>query len=132
MEQQSRCDEVRARGRNQAVLTALCLIAGVGTGTPALAAPVTHCAHRAERDAPVCALQVSAEVLTPTAAGVPAERPRLSKERLAFDNTPAWRRRLEYIGREGLPFARLKYGQDGEVFIGITRKGMLGVNVRTR
>jgi hypothetical protein len=50
---------------------------------------------------------------------------------LPFDKTPHWQRRLETLGHEGLPFARLKQGRRGEVFIGITRDGILGFSVRT-
>lgn len=50
---------------------------------------------------------------------------------LPFDETPHWQRRLETLGHEGLPFARMKQGRRGQVFIGISRDGVLGFSVRT-
>jgi hypothetical protein len=106
MKRKAWCNSSGQADRRAAALAALCLLLGVISSTSAL--------------------------------GIEIEKPPLDEARvpmaapLAFDNTPVWRRRLETLGREGVPFARFKYGRDGQVFIGITRKGMLGVNVRTR
>src|SRR5262245_15378918 len=117
--------------------TVLCLFL-CGGATSVMGASPTHCPQRGNHDHARldCGVQIPADIVTHWArAATPAQKQVGVPEttvRLAFDNTPRWRRRLETLGREGLPFARLKYGQDGEMFIGITRKGMLGVNVRTR
>lgn len=50
----------------------------------------------------------------------------LAGEPLHFSSKPEWVRRLDRLGREGLPFARMPRGPDHELVIGINRKGVLG------
>lgn len=47
-------------------------------------------------------------------------------EPLHFSSKPEWMRRLDRLGREGLPFVRMPRGPDRELVIGINRKGVLG------
>jgi hypothetical protein len=49
---------------------------------------------------------------------------------LRFQKRAAWVRRLETIGKEGIPFMRVPRGPENELVVGIDRKGMLGVSLR--
>jgi hypothetical protein len=51
---------------------------------------------------------------------------------LRFQKHAPWVRRLETIGKEGIPFVRIPHGTDQEVVVGISRKGVLGVSLRER
>ena len=53
-------------------------------------------------------------------------------EPLRFQKRAPWVRRLEKIGKEGIPFVRIPRGPDSEVVVGINRKGMLGVSLRQK
>jgi hypothetical protein len=53
-------------------------------------------------------------------------------EPLHFQKRAPWVRRLETIGKEGIPFVRIPRGPDHEVVVGINRKGVLGVSLRER
>jgi hypothetical protein len=45
---------------------------------------------------------------------------------LRFQKRAAWVRRLETIGKEGIPFMRVSRGPESELVVGIDRKGVLG------
>jgi hypothetical protein len=49
---------------------------------------------------------------------------------LHFPKRAAWVRRLETIGKEGIPFMRVPRGPENELVVGIDRKGMLGFSLR--
>ena len=51
-------------------------------------------------------------------------------EPLRFQKRAAWVRRLETLGKEGIPFVRIPQGPDSELVVGITRKGLLGVSLK--
>ena len=51
-------------------------------------------------------------------------------EPLRFQKRAAWVRRLETIGKEGIPFVRVPRGPENELVVGIDRKGMLGFSLR--
>jgi hypothetical protein len=51
-------------------------------------------------------------------------------EPLHFQKRAAWVRRLETIGKEGIPFVRIPRGPDSELVVGIDRKGMLGFSLK--
>ena len=51
---------------------------------------------------------------------------------LHFQKHAPWVRRLETIGKEGIPFVRIPRGPDREVVVGINRKGVLGVSLHER
>lgn len=51
---------------------------------------------------------------------------------LHFQKHAPWVRRLETIGKEGIPFMRIPRGPDQEVVVGINRKGLLGVSLHER
>ena len=51
---------------------------------------------------------------------------------LHFQKHAPWVRRLETIGKEGIPFVRIPHGPDREVVVGINRKGLLGFSVRQK
>jgi hypothetical protein len=51
-------------------------------------------------------------------------------EPLRFQKRAPWVRRLETIGKEGIPFVRVPRGPDSELVVGINRKGMLGFSLR--
>jgi hypothetical protein len=51
---------------------------------------------------------------------------------LRFQKHAPWVRRLETIGKEGIPFMRIPRGPDREVVVGINRKGVLGVSLHER
>lgn len=47
-------------------------------------------------------------------------------EPLRFHKRAAWMRRLESIGKEGIPFMRVPRGPNNELVLGIDRNGVLG------
>jgi len=49
---------------------------------------------------------------------------------LQFQKRAPWVRRLERLGKEGIPFIRKPQGPDSELIIGINRKGRLGFEVK--
>jgi hypothetical protein len=49
---------------------------------------------------------------------------------LRFQKRAPWVRRLETLGKEGLPFVRVPRGPDNELVIGINRKGVLGFQLK--
>lgn len=49
---------------------------------------------------------------------------------LQFQKRAPWVRRLERLGKEGIPFVRRSPGPDSELVIGINRKGRLGFEVK--
>lgn len=51
-------------------------------------------------------------------------------EPLRFQKRAPWVRRLEAIGKEGIAFVRVPRGQDRELVIGISRRGVLGVQLK--
>ncbi len=53
-----------------------------------------------------------------------------AREPLRFQKGAAWMRRLETIGKEGIPFMRVPRGPENELVVGIDRKGMLGFSLR--
>lgn len=53
-----------------------------------------------------------------------------AQQPLRFHKRAAWVRRLETIGKEGVPFMRVPRGPENELVVGIDRKGMLGFSLR--
>lgn len=51
-------------------------------------------------------------------------------EPLHFQKRAPWVRRLETIGKEGIPFVRVPRGPDSELVVGINRKGVLGFSLK--
>lgn len=49
---------------------------------------------------------------------------------LRFQKRAPWVRRLETLGKEGIPFARVPQGPDSELVVGINRKGVLGFELK--
>jgi hypothetical protein len=49
---------------------------------------------------------------------------------LRFHKRAAWMRRLETLGKEGIPFMRVPRGPDNELVVGIDRKGVLGFSLQ--
>lgn len=49
---------------------------------------------------------------------------------LRFQKRAAWVRRLETIGKEGIPFVRVARGPESELVVGISRKGVLGFQLK--
>ena len=51
-------------------------------------------------------------------------------EPLRFHKRAAWVRRLETVGKEGIPFVRVPRGPENELVVGIDRNGVLGFSLR--
>jgi hypothetical protein len=51
-------------------------------------------------------------------------------EPLRFHKRAAWIRKLETIGKEGIPFMRVPRGPDNELVVGIDRNGVLGFSLQ--
>jgi hypothetical protein len=49
---------------------------------------------------------------------------------LKFQKRAPWVRRLETIGKEGIPFVRVPRGPESELIVGINRKGVLGFQLK--
>jgi hypothetical protein len=49
---------------------------------------------------------------------------------LRFQKRAPWVRRLETLGKEGIPFVRMPRGPESELIVGINRKGMLGFELK--
>ena len=49
---------------------------------------------------------------------------------LRFQKRAPWVRRLETIGKEGIPFVRVPRGPESELIVGINRKGVLGFQLK--
>jgi hypothetical protein len=49
---------------------------------------------------------------------------------LRFQKRAPWVRRLETLGKEGLPFVRVPRGPESELVVGINRKGVLGFEIK--
>lgn len=49
---------------------------------------------------------------------------------LHFHKRAAWIRKLETIGKEGIPFMRVPRGPDNELVVGIDRNGVLGFSLQ--
>lgn len=49
---------------------------------------------------------------------------------LQFQKRAPWVRRLERLGKEGIPFFRVPHGPDSELVVGINRKGRLGFEMK--
>jgi hypothetical protein len=62
-------------------------------------------------------------------AGVVEENPDAA-EPLRFHKRAAWIRKLETIGKEGIPFVRVPRGPDNELVLGIDRNGVLGFSLQ--
>jgi hypothetical protein len=54
----------------------------------------------------------------------------VTQQPLRFHKRAAWVRRIETIGKEGIPFMRVPRGPENELVVGIDRKGMLGFSLR--
>jgi hypothetical protein len=50
----------------------------------------------------------------------------LQMQQLQFRDEPAWARRLERIGHEGLPLVEVRRNDQSRVVFGVTRKGFIG------
>ena len=53
-----------------------------------------------------------------------------ASEPLRFHKRAAWIRRLETVGKEGIPFVRVPRGEDRELVVGIDRNGVLGFSLQ--
>jgi hypothetical protein len=53
-----------------------------------------------------------------------------AREPLRFHKRAAWVRRLETVGKEGIPFVRVPRGPENELVVGIDRNGVLGFSLR--
>jgi hypothetical protein len=51
---------------------------------------------------------------------------------LNFSERPAWQERLDWIGRHGLPFARLRDNRDSQLVVGMHPEGYFGVFLTPR
>jgi hypothetical protein len=51
---------------------------------------------------------------------------------LDFSARPAWQERLDWIGRHGLPFARLRDNRDSQLIVGMHPEGYFGVFLTPR
>jgi hypothetical protein len=51
---------------------------------------------------------------------------------LDFNARPAWQERLDWIGRHGLPFARLRDNRDSQLVVGMHPEGYFGVFLTPR
>ncbi len=51
-------------------------------------------------------------------------------EPLRFHERASWVRRLETIGKEGIPFMRVPRGPENELVVGIDRNGVLGFSLQ--
>lgn len=51
---------------------------------------------------------------------------------LQFNERPAWQERLDWIGRHGLPFARLRDNRDSQLVVGMHPDGYFGVFLTPR
>lgn len=51
---------------------------------------------------------------------------------LTFSERPAWQERLDWIGRHGLPFARLRDNRDSQLVVGMHPEGYFGVFLTPR
>ncbi len=58
------------------------------------------------------------------------EDPASATEPLRFHKRASWIRRLETIGKEGIPFMRVPRGPDNELVLGIDRNGVLGFSLQ--
>lgn len=65
-----------------------------------------------------------------TAALPSAIEERAAHEPLRFHKRAAWVRRLETLGKEGIPFVRVPRGPENELVVGIDRHGTLGFSLR--
>jgi hypothetical protein len=61
----------------------------------------------------------------------PATLPRVDAT-LQFNERPAWQQRLDWIGRHGLPFARLRNNRDSQLVVGMHPDGYFGVFLTPR
>jgi hypothetical protein len=53
-----------------------------------------------------------------------------AQEPLRFHKRAAWVRRIETVGKEGIPFVRVPRGPENELVVGIDRNGVLGFSLR--
>jgi hypothetical protein len=67
----------------------------------------------------------------PALAAPPATLPRVDPT-LQFNARPAWQERLDWIGRHGLPFARLRDNRDSQLVVGMHPDGYFGVFLTPR
>ena len=67
----------------------------------------------------------------PALVAPPAMRPHLDTT-LHFNPRPAWQERLDWIGRHGLPFARLRDNRDSQLVVGMHPDGYFGVFLTPR
>ena len=67
----------------------------------------------------------------PALSAPPATLPRVDTT-LQFNERPAWQERLDWIGRHGLPFARLRDNRDSQLVVGMHPDGYFGVFLTPR
>lgn len=65
-------------------------------------------------------------------AAAPVITTRQPDRRLQFNARPAWQERLDWIGRHGLPFARLRDNRDSQLVVGMHPEGYFGVFLTPR
>jgi hypothetical protein len=82
------------------------------------------------RPAPRCLHGVLAGAYFAALAGLlPAAAARaddLAATHLRFHDDPAWIRRLDRVGREGLPMIEVHRGERSRIVFGVNRKGFIG------
>jgi hypothetical protein len=49
---------------------------------------------------------------------------------LKFNEDPEWKRRAKVLAHDGLPFVRMPQGENHELLVGITPRGLLGVSLK--
>jgi hypothetical protein len=49
---------------------------------------------------------------------------------LKFNEDPEWKRRAKVLAHDGLPFLRMPQGENHELLVGITPRGLLGVSLK--
>jgi hypothetical protein len=72
----------------------------------------------------------SAEEVVVTSTRVNASSSSHGMQPLKFQKRAPWVRRLETLGKEGIPFVRVAHGPESEWVVGISRKGVLGVQLK--
>jgi hypothetical protein len=102
------------------------------------APPTTHQRRKLSREM-LCVSPGASHACQATFAAVlqsAAARPAALDDRataqqpLRFHKRAAWVRRIETVGKEGIPFVRVPRGPENELVVGIDRNGVLGFSLR--
>jgi hypothetical protein len=63
----------------------------------------------------------------PAAAAASVVTAQQLSSNMKFSERPAWQERLDWIGRHGLPFARLRDNRDSQLVVGMHPEGYFGI-----